>query len=274
MDYAKLAEKYIQDHNNPIVRTELFGSKLFLSSLNEDETQLKDKCFTNIENALKQDRVDRRVARSIGEWRKKENKAAVTKITGSTLTGYGFQNKNGKFLNSEEATFFLETNKLELRQNKIPMSLQEAYKNILKSRRHFDKYLMYKKLILQGYKLKAADKTRAKDEPKRKLVTTGEGTSAKVAKLQLGEGTDMSDIFAKLRQSGPRAFQSGTGNQTLPDYRISVAEKSEHFNVFMSDSDEFNSMNADENGLNICAIHTDDHVSFYKYVNTNIPVLS
>lgn len=54
------AEKYIQDHNNPIVRTELFGSKLFLSSLNEDETQLKDKCFTNIENALKQDRVDRR----------------------------------------------------------------------------------------------------------------------------------------------------------------------------------------------------------------------
>jgi hypothetical protein len=50
-----------------------------------------------------------RVARSIGEWRQKENKAAVTKITGSTLTGYGFQNKNGKFLNSEEATFFLET---------------------------------------------------------------------------------------------------------------------------------------------------------------------
>jgi Na+-transporting NADH:ubiquinone oxidoreductase subunit NqrC len=49
------------------------------------------------------------VARSIGEWRQKENKAAVTKITGSTLTGYGFQNKNGKFLNSEEATFFLET---------------------------------------------------------------------------------------------------------------------------------------------------------------------
>jgi hypothetical protein len=86
------------------------------------------------------------------------------------------------------------------------MSLQEAYKNILKSRRHFDKYLMYKKLILQGYKLKAADETRAKDEPKRKLVTTGEGTSAKVAKLQLGEGTDMSDIFAKLRQSGPRDF--------------------------------------------------------------------
>jgi hypothetical protein len=37
-----------------------------------------------------------RVARSIGEWRQKGNKAAVTKITGSTLTGYGFQNKNGK----------------------------------------------------------------------------------------------------------------------------------------------------------------------------------
>jgi hypothetical protein len=46
-----------------------------------------------------------------------------------------------------------------------------------------------------------------------------------------------------------------------------------HFFCY-SDSDEFNSMNADENGLNICAIHTDDHVSFYKYVNTNIPVLS
>lgn len=49
-----------------------------------------------------------RCNRSKAQYLHDQNLVCVTKIVG-TISQYGFHNKNGKFLNAEEALFLLET---------------------------------------------------------------------------------------------------------------------------------------------------------------------
>ncbi|XP_044253437.1 tRNA-splicing endonuclease subunit Sen54-like isoform X2 [Tribolium madens] len=223
MSLKDKVEKYFHDHNNPIVKTESFGTKLFLSSLSEKEEGLKNRCLVGIESVLRHTRVERRVARSVAEWLPDRNMALLTKPTGSSIGGFGVQNKEGKFLSPEESLYLLEANKLELIQDKVPLSIQEAYKKI---QLNYAKYQAFKKLVLQGYKVKLL-KINQEDTTKRKIESNDEGPATKVAKMN---NDQFAPIFEKLREMGPQPFK-GQGHHNLPDYTIKSPTSSDCFNL-------------------------------------------
>ncbi|KAJ3644831.1 hypothetical protein Zmor_022533 [Zophobas morio] len=266
-EIRQLAEKYISDHNNPITKKlELFGSKLFLSPLTEDEECRKDKFFKDKEDYLKHNRVDRRVARGVAEWLPLQNQAKVTKIVGA-LANFGVQNKDGKFLNAEEALFLVEINKLELVCNDVPMGIEEAYKNI----KCLKKYLAYKQLALHGCKLKTPV---LKNSRQTEEVEEEDGPPTKVAKID--ENVDQAtEVLEKLRQNAPQTFQARDSLKKAADFDVNMPtcrENLENFNLIVCTSEDYTS-NVDEDNLNVFALNSDGDVSFYKFYNTNIPIL-
>ncbi|KAJ8932426.1 hypothetical protein NQ314_014683 [Rhamnusium bicolor] len=148
-----LAKKLINDHRSPLVKVDLPGTKLFLKSSTLEEVKFIEKHQNNLENILRHKRVERRCARSQAIWSPETNLAKVTKVV-KTLNNFGYQDKNGIFLYPEETLFLMETNRLEVTHNEIPITIQESYMLISQNGEcSLTKYRVYKKLVLLGYKL-------------------------------------------------------------------------------------------------------------------------
>ncbi|XP_064213672.1 tRNA-splicing endonuclease subunit Sen54 isoform X1 [Tribolium castaneum] len=265
MSLKDTVEKYFHDHNNPVVKTESFGAKLFLSPLSDDEEGRKNRCLSGIETVLRHTRVERRVARSVAEWLPNRNVAQVTKVTGSLKGGFGAQTKDGKILSPEETLFLLEANKIELRLDKVPLSIQEAYKTI---QLNHAKYHAYKKLVLQGFKVKPLTTINQEETTKRKLESD-DGPSAKVAKTN---DEQMAPIFEKLREMGPQPF-NGQGHHSTADYTVKSSTNSDCFNLVFKSSDEFTSIDPNQPDSTLYSVCSDDNVAFYNFCNASLPNL-
>lgn len=92
-------------------------------------------------------------------------------------------------------------NRLELVCNHVPISIHQLYKNITDLR----KYLTFKQLTLQGYKLKCVDKLKI-NQQKTEDADTIEEPPTKLAKYET-QINRVEKIFTSLRETGPRSFR-------------------------------------------------------------------
>ncbi|XP_018565884.1 tRNA-splicing endonuclease subunit Sen54 isoform X2 [Anoplophora glabripennis] len=254
-----LAKKLINHHRNPIVKIDVSGSKLFLKSSTQEESEFIEKTQANLENILSYERADRRCARSLATWSSEDKLAKVTR-TVKSLNNFGYQDKNGTYLYPEEALFLMETNRLEVTIDGVPLSVQEGYDLLLK---HCEcdavKYRVYKKLALLGYRLlryselrRRLSKTTKKQDPITNNSTNSEIKSDErhrkrvleaenefnPKKIKINPETDqlkgqpgasnrnvtqsqyILNIFEKLRETAPREYDSVVTDDVAPQYCI------------------------------------------------------
>jgi len=162
---------------------------------------------------------------------------------GGILNNFGFANRNGRFLHPEEALFLLETNRLELFWNEVPMSIQQAYEVILgKSDYDLSKYLIYKKLALEGFRLLRAEEATEPKCKKRKIEENVRpelaSSSNESTKAWPKEMADLaSDIFKKSKETGPK--QIVVKRSQSNDYKIFLpnnnGRKKADFNLYISE---------------------------------------
>ncbi|KAF5296526.1 hypothetical protein FQR65_LT01516 [Abscondita terminalis] len=200
------AKKIIDTHKNPLKNLDTIGQKFFVPKNSEEESTLFNKYLDILENALNTERVEKRSARAVGYWLPEKRLVCVTKVNG-IINLYGFANKSGKYLNPEEAMFLMETNRLEILWNNVPMSIQQGYEVLVSD---FEKYVQFRTFSLQGYRLKL-DK---KDE-------TGESSSKK-ARVEPPHDCD-NEMLKNLQALGPKTFKTDEVKQDF------------HYNVFVPD---------------------------------------
>ncbi|KAK5641368.1 hypothetical protein RI129_009915 [Pyrocoelia pectoralis] len=203
------ATTLIETHKKPLKYLEVISNKSLLSTKSEEELALIDIHLKNIFEASSRDRVERRCVRAVGCWLPVEKLVEVKKVCG-LINNFGFANRNGKYLYPEEAMFLLETNRLEILWNNVPMSIQQAYQVIIDEDIH--KYLLYRKLSLEGFRLLKPP------------VDIGEPSKKKLCVLP--ENEKHVDCNLKLLQdSGPQSYHSADVKDKF-DYKIYIPEHS------------------------------------------------
>ncbi|KAF7995914.1 hypothetical protein HCN44_007021 [Aphidius gifuensis] len=131
------------------------GYKLSNPSGSLLENQQIDTNLNSRKNLIKCERVTRLSQLACADWLQYERKAKITKITGC-CQNYGTTVNGTIYLLPEEALLLLETNQLELKWNKLPLSIQQAYEVILDSSKtgcSLDKYRVFSHLTRIGYHL-------------------------------------------------------------------------------------------------------------------------
>uniref|UniRef100_A0A1Y1LBY3 tRNA-splicing endonuclease subunit Sen54 N-terminal domain-containing protein n=2 Tax=Photinus pyralis TaxID=7054 RepID=A0A1Y1LBY3_PHOPY len=209
LDIYSWATSLIDTHKNPSKHLEVIANKSVIPTNSETESALIDKHLTNVLDVCSRLRVERRCARAAGCWRPVERLVEVTKVCG-LINNYGFANKSGKYLYPEEAMFLLETNRLEIFWNDVPMSIQQAYAGIIGDNLH--QYLVYRKFSLGGFRLIRS--SGDSDEPPNKKCRPLSSTNV---------STD--DVLRALQDCGPRNYEP-TEVESKFDYKVFVPEQS------------------------------------------------
>ncbi|KAL3272467.1 hypothetical protein HHI36_013947 [Cryptolaemus montrouzieri] len=309
MDIKELAAKYIKCHNNPLNKIDLPTSKLFLEDP-KDQKLNKEKYQNILKDTLDYVRVDRRCTRSKGEWIEDLNLCKVSKLVGSLLKNFGFQDKTGIYFLPEEALFLMEHNKLEMTYKEKPISLCGAY-NILLKTCSLRKYRVYKKLVGQGFKLlnkKAIRKFYCQTKKKsdnRNLVaqkrkndseTSEHVRSAKIQKINVlsksscnkkdnekiynvqSNSCNLSTkIFDRLRETAPKLLIPEHSSKP-PDYfgflPSSMSKHKHEFNLYVREELRPNDFNNLTDVPNVIALCTNDNIAFYRFPNVNIPIMN
>ncbi|XP_060523244.1 uncharacterized protein LOC132700131 isoform X2 [Cylas formicarius] len=282
-----LAKKCVQDHRQPLVRVNLPGTKLFYKPRNEQEKVLVKECQINFESVLRHGRVERRCARARATWLEDLGLARVGKLIKNLLKYFGHQNKDGVFLYPEEMLFLLETNRLELHLDDLPITIAEGYSIALKYIT-LTNYRVFKKLASLGYKLVRFDRFQTtrnmsdRAEQKRKPPTDDEPVPSKKPKDEEDVSKELrhiSGIFESLKCKMPTDAASTNGN---------AFDQEPHYCVFLPSN---TNKNAPDFHLYLCedgelierlAPHSDvpglvatcvDDVTFYRLGVVELPFL-
>ncbi|XP_018329730.1 probable tRNA-splicing endonuclease subunit sen54 isoform X2 [Agrilus planipennis] len=203
-------------HRN-LVKDETSVCKNFIPINNEKEKQDTEAGLKNLHGILEVQRVDRRSARLKGNWKPETKLTLVTKPKGCFLRKLGFQNKTGYYLYPEEAIYLIETNRLEVLWKTITMSIQQAY-SVLLPIMGIDKYLTYRKLISNGFKITIQPKELKRTLPleneelkTKKICQRSQefcGNTSCESNVLISDYADnrFRDIFANLRMRGPKKW--------------------------------------------------------------------
>lgn len=259
-DVLSWATSLIETHKNPSKHLEVISNKSLISTNSEAESALIDRHLTNVLDVCSRLRVDRRCARAVGCWRPVERLVEVIKVCG-LVNNYGFANKSGKYLYPEEAMFLLETNRLELLWNDVPMSIQQAYTVLIGDNLH--QYLVYRKLSLGGFRLirSSGDSGEPANKKCRSLPTTDIITD---------------DILRALQDCGPRNYEP-TEEESNFDYKVYVPEQSgkkkENFKLCITESKTVPPDVCLSDGKTIVS-YSDCNYSCFQYCRVNLPDLN
>ncbi|XP_030754283.1 uncharacterized protein LOC115881064 [Sitophilus oryzae] len=289
----ELASQCIHDHRNPLVKVNLPAQKLFYSSTADEDKSFINSYQDQLKAVLSHKRVERRCNRASVIWLPEKNLGKVDKVVKNLLKFFGFQNRDGIFLYPEEVLFLLETNRAEVTLNNSSLSIQDGYGILLATPNlNLVKYRVYKKLANLGYKViryenreKMNQKNR-ENTKKRKLshsedLEQEEATCSK--KLNDGEVPQgdtkiretskaeeyIEKIFKEMREKAPRNISNNI--EVVPDFCAYIPNKNEEIiNIIIWDGDS-KSIGL-SNKPEIYALCSDD-VSFYKFTNTETPVI-
>ncbi|CAH1154653.1 unnamed protein product [Phaedon cochleariae] len=292
----EIAQKLFHDHKNPIVKLDLIGTKLFFKATTAEDRERIETNQSSLENVLRQLRVERRCARSRAEWCPNLNMAKVTKVVKGLLQNFGYQDKNGIFMYPEEMLFLLETNRMEVTYKNLPLTVQECY-NILLHNNDFEfrKYLVYKKLVLNGYRVvsykellrKVSRKIREIDVDveekrscKRKIeesCTSGNDNKKIILDSDTGEEqkVKVDNILEKIRSKAPKTYSSHT-SKANPEYCVFSPNNKNRtdwdFSVYICEDDMLPVSSTEK--PSVFAVCVDDNVSFYTAHSINLPYLT
>ncbi|KAK4873595.1 hypothetical protein RN001_012955 [Aquatica leii] len=249
------AKTLIDTHRNPLKNVDTVAKKFFLPTNSEEETDLVNKHLDIISNALSRERVERRCARAVGHWLPKENVVHVVKVSG-IVNVFGFANKTGKYLYPEEAMYLLETNRIEIFWNNVPMSIQQGYEVLVSDTQ---KYVQFRNFSLQGYRLKVYKNDLGEPSPKKVCVESSEGSN--------------NEILKKLQALGPQRFQPGVCDDDA-HYRVfppeHLSQSSTDLKFYSSRDKEISSNIALMDGKTITGIDN----SYFQFCSVNLPNLT
>ncbi|XP_050311490.1 uncharacterized protein LOC126747050 [Anthonomus grandis grandis] len=267
-DYVK---KCIQDHRNPLVKVNLPAQKLFFAAKTDDEKATIELYQEHMKIALGHQRVEKRCGRARGLWHPDSGKTKLDKVVKNIVKFFGVQDKTGIFLHPEEMLFLLETNRLEVTFSDTPLSIEKAYRLVLKHI-SLEHYRVYKKLALMGYKLVREEEYV--DKKKRALVGTEE-SSRKKFKIGTEAGSEfVENLLRTIRDKMPRECQYESTCPAKPDYCIYLPKSvAPDFHLFICRNNEVPFKDFCSCKLaHIYAICSDD-VTFYAVGNVHVPYI-
>lgn len=268
------AKELMDIHKNPRQKPKLPSTKLFIPNNSEQEKGLVADSLKSVLNSLKNERVERRCARATGIWLPEKRLVQVTKVVGIVNT-FGFANKTGRYLRPEEAMFLLETNRLELFWNNVPISIQQAYEVIINK---LPKYLGYRKLALEGFRFSKVNKESQEenDEPLTKRIkyenTTEPCSSQSTSTL---EANPLTEIWKRAKETGPKI--ASIERMDCGDYEIFVPESSKHqnssFQLNLQDSNVMDTSLGFMDEKTIVGFPNNDFTGYFQFMKVNLPSL-
>ncbi|XP_049817465.1 tRNA-splicing endonuclease subunit Sen54 isoform X1 [Aethina tumida] len=291
----ELSKKCLEHHKNPVIKIKLPGTKLFLKSEENSDIIYTNEHLNHLKHVLGHLRVERRCGRAQSVWMQEEKLVKVTKVAKNIVNSFGFQDKNGIYLYPEEALFLMETNKLEIQVNENSLTIQEMYDYVLNLPNcGLNKYLVYKKLVLQGYKVMnkevyerklkrkltaedCANKRKLDVEEKvdKKLKIEGE-TSHPYSRSKEEKVTNViNEIFTKLQKNGPKIYEDFNENEDV-DYFVFLPKNvtlKYDFRVFVRSKLDFH-VEFGTSEKDIFGVCSNGSVTFYKISKVSIPNLS
>ncbi|KAI4457019.1 trna-splicing endonuclease subunit sen54 [Holotrichia oblita] len=249
----ELAESLYSAHQNPIVKLNTVGNKIYIPKNTEEELTLISSNMETLKTTLDFPRVDRRCKRSLAVWLEDKH---VAKVIKKHYRNYGYQNMSGMYLFPEETLFLLETNKLELLWKNIPVTIEQGYNLIIKYEiLPLDEYKIYKKIALRGFKMNLKRK---------KPLQHVDAPEAKKIKLTHEFDSEMTDLV-------------GSGSQQENcNYQIFNSKMNEAYNLHIIENGELDPKICllENSNKNLFAISLPDNVTFYKFTKVEVPDIS
>ncbi|KAJ8974720.1 hypothetical protein NQ317_000386 [Molorchus minor] len=215
----------------------------------------------------------------------------------SLLQNFGYQEKNGIFLYPEETLFLMETNRLEVTHNKMPLSIQEGYEFLLRHKCSLIKYrvlLKYEEVCRRKSKscsnihkqtetTKASQKRMIEEREEIEMVQKKvcSELETELNRSDPSKSTEMSephvqvisDIFQKLRRTAPRKLESSVETD-IPDYCVFFPNNKTRcdydFNLCISE-ESILERKLNDSRPTIYAICSGDNISFYKISTVDLP---
>ncbi|CAH1100769.1 unnamed protein product [Psylliodes chrysocephalus] len=286
------ARNIIKDHKNPLTKLGLIGPKLFLKDSSQEAQEKVSNNLKNLKIILMHQKVERRCGRAKAEWNPSLNLAKVNKVVKGLLEHFGYQDKSGIYMYPEEMLYLVETNRMEISLNEVPLSVQECY-DIMLNLPEFtlNKYRVYKKLMSQGYRVvRFSEITRRKgkktkenensNEKKRGLEET-ENKATELKKIKIVSSNErlefkkkeINKIFEELRKKAPQSYVPNKNEEPTPDFCLFLASNSNRinwdYNLYVSEKYALDDLKTDH--PSIYAICSGDNISLYKIGTVNIP---
>ncbi|CAH0564943.1 unnamed protein product [Brassicogethes aeneus] len=283
----ELAKKCIEDHKNSLVKFNLPATKLFLKS---DDLKYTEEHLDGFKKVLGHLRVEKRYARSQAVWVKELSLGKVTKVARNLLNSFGFQDKSGIFLYPEEVLFLMETNRLEIKIDENCLSIQDMYNMVINlTGYNSNKYLVYKKLVLQGYKvinlIEHKRKLKKQCNKRKSESNLNDGKKIKIDELEeelkvLQSKEEIiikkiDDIFKRIQENAPTSFRNVETDLEVEYFAFSTKNNSNNyeFRIIQRNNIDFTEdIKCSEK--DIFAICSDENVAFYKLSKVIVPDLS
>lgn len=158
------AYSLVKKNAKPTSLPDFGGQKLFGIETSEEERHRLNSALEQFKNVVKEERISYKHSLSVADWDLTENIAVVDIKRGNNLQKYGFQTREGIFLNPEEALFLVDQGILELRHDGLPLSVQETYILIVPLLSSFEYYEVYSYLCRLGYIVRRYKKKEKKED--------------------------------------------------------------------------------------------------------------
>lgn len=150
--------------------------------------ELHDK----LRDILCSERVGTENIRSIGDYNNSIGKIHLRKISGSLQSFGQTNNMNETFLETYEALYLLEMNRLIIYYNSVVVSLEQAYEIFLNNKEgdlSLEEYFVFSTLNKVGYILKKFNPNTINNQEKDNAETTEECTRNKRKNLEIEAGS-------------------------------------------------------------------------------------
>ncbi|CAG9865157.1 unnamed protein product [Phyllotreta striolata] len=289
------ARNIIQDHKNPLTKLSFIGPKLFMKDSSDEAQEKIAKNLDILKSVLLHQKVEKRNNRAKAEWKPSLNLAVINKVVKGLLKHFGYQDKNGIYIYPEEMLFLVETNRLEVVLNEVPLSIQECYDITLNiTGMNLNKYRTYKKLVLQGYRItRYSEISRRKESiqaseksnknKKRKFEEIEDETDVnKKLNIPINEKTfdrlaqkkkEINEIYDNIRKTAPKTYVPVINKDASPDFCLFVPQNNSRvkwdFNVYICEKCVFNNLQSEF--PSIYAVCNGDNISLFKIGCINLP---
>ncbi|XP_057654547.1 tRNA-splicing endonuclease subunit Sen54-like [Diorhabda carinulata] len=295
----------IKCHRNPLTKVDLIGPKLFSKDSSLQTRNLISKNLESLENALRNRKVEKRCSRAQAEWDESLNLAKVNKVVKGLLENFGYQNKHGIYMYPEEMLYLVETNRMEVSVNKVPLTVQECFNIVLNSpEMQLIKYRVYKKLIHLGYKVfRYSEFVRKFEKIENKETITqkcGFITNNEQQKRQFHDPKEetnhkkvcvdhdrpdaitlknkcIENMYGRLKQIAPQKYVPGNKTGIDPDYCVFQSKNPSktdlYFNVYICETNILDHVEYFSKHPSLYVICSGDNISLYKMGVVNIPTI-
>lgn len=269
-------------HQNPVTKLSVVEKKYFLpneETANEEAEAVKNR-INNFALILNSERVDKRNARSIGALIDASNTVKIMKTVGINLGFIGFCYDKCKCLNPQEALYLLETNRMEILHNSIPLSMQDSYNVFLDSnpteKATLNSYRIYRKLAIDGFKLTLSKDWCLKTEDENRQVKRRKHDVTVPETTETSKDANILNVFNRLKQNAPKIFSQIIRIDC--DYKMyyptNAKKKGEpDLDVYVHKSRDVNPKYGFLDNKALFGVVTPNNIAFYRVGKVKLPSL-